>query len=334
MDLPDHDRLEGIPITRLPFRQAVERRDPEMILTVRRALQRLRETFAPDLVHVFGIGSSLMFLGSPPVTGTRPPLVVTLHNMLPAEAGSDPEGLVRRTLRAAEWVVTCSEKLLAATRRIEPAITSHSSAIVNGIAPPRVDPAPLPMDPPVLFCPARLMHQKGLDIALVALSRLAHRPELRLVIAGTGPEGPSLLALAERLGVADRVEFRGLVSPDRILSMLNEATMVLMPSRWEGLPVAALEAAMMARPVVATDVGGVTEMVVDGETGIIVQVEDPESLARAIERLLGDPAFATALGMRARERALAHFSVDRNAESYDALYRRVEGKRCPKGARD
>lgn len=173
------------------------------------------------------------------------------------------------------------------------------------------------------------MPQKGLDIALTALSRLTHRPEVRLVIAGEGPEGPSLRALAQRLGVSDRVEFRGLVTPDRLPAMLNEATMVLMPSRWEGLPVAALEAAMLARPVVATDVGGVTEIVVDGETGLIVALEDPTSLAAAIERLLEDPARAAALGAHARERALAGFTIDRSARSYDALYRQMAETRGP-----
>lgn len=324
-NLPDQDRLDAIPITRFPFRKAVEGRDPEEILTLRRELDALREEFAPDLVHVFGVGSSLLFLASPPAASARPRLLVTLQNVLPPGSERDPEGLVRRTLRGADWVVTCSANLLATMRTIEPGIAERSSAIVNGIAPPRIEPAPLPADPPVLLCPARLMHQKGLDVALVALSLLAHRPEVRLVIAGEGPEGPTLRAQARRLGIDGRVEFLGLVSPDRMPSILNEATVVLMPSRWEGLPVAALEAAMLARPVVATDVGGVTEIVVDGETGLIVEPEDPESLARTVERLLDDPAFAASLGMRARERALAGFTVDRSAERYDALYGRLGG---------
>lgn len=327
--LPDHDRLDGIPITRLPFRQAAEGHDPEAILAVRRRLRQLQEAFSPELVHVFGIGSSLLFLA--PLAGTRPrpPLLVTLQNVLPPGAQRDADGLVRRTLREADWVVACSAKLLAAIRLVEPAIAGRSSTITNGIAPLRLPPAPLPFHPPVLLCPARLMHQKGLDIALAALSRLAHRPEVRLVIAGEGPEAPSLRALAEKLGVSDRVEFRGLVAPDLIPTLLNEATMLLMPSRWEGLPVAAVEAAMLARPVVATDVGGVTEIVVDGETGLIVEAEDPVSLASAVERLLNDPALTTALGVRARERALADFTIDGSARSYDALYHRLAERGHP-----
>ena len=91
-----------------------------------------------------------------------------------------------------------------------------------------------------------------------------------MVIAGNGTDRAQLERQAAELGLREVVDFIGWVAPDKVPELINSATIVLMPSRWEGLPSVALQASMMARPVLATSVGGLPEVVVHGETGLLV----------------------------------------------------------------
>jgi glycosyltransferase involved in cell wall biosynthesis len=104
---------------------------------------------------------------------------------------------------------------------------------------------------------------------------------------------------------------------------MAQATLVVVPSRVEGFGLVALEAAMMGRPVVATNVGGLPEVVQHEATGLIVDADDMGAFVRAIERLLDDPSAAREMGARARERALGRFAWPQHVGAYDALYRRL-----------
>ena len=102
---------------------------------------------------------------------------------------------------------------------------------------------------------------------------------------------------------------------------MNEATFVVMPSRWEeAFGLVALEAALMERPVIATRVGGLPEIVVDGVTGILVEKENSEELASAISRLLKNPEEAIKMGRAARVRAEAMFTLEHHIDAYESLY--------------
>ena len=126
------------------------------------------------------------------------------------------------------------------------------------------------------------------------------------------------------MGIDAHVDFVGWVDPAKIPELINAATVVVVPSRWEeAFGLVALEAAQMARPVVGTRVGGLPEVVRDGETGLVVPKEDPVALADAMIRLLADPRRATAMGQNARRRALEHFGWEHFLDAYDALYRRL-----------
>ena len=106
-------------------------------------------------------------------------------------------------------------------------------------------------------------------------------------------------------------------------ALINTATMVVMPSRREGLPLVALEAALMARPIVATRVGGLPEVVVHQQTGLLVEPENSDALAEAITFLLDHHETATQLGQAARQRAQEVFGWERCVDAYDALYRKL-----------
>jgi glycogen(starch) synthase len=191
-----------------------------------------------------------------------------------------------------------------------------------------VPPEPLPFQPPRLLCLGRLVRQKGFDLALAAFASIIERfSEVRIVIAGDGPERSQLERQIAEWHLEGKVELLGWVAPDNVPALLNTATMVLMPSRWEGLPSVALQTAMMARPIVATPVGGLSEVIVHQQTGLLVPPEDHAELASAIAFLLEHPAAAVQMGQNARERVQEVFGWQRCVDAYDALYRQLGGGR-------
>jgi glycogen(starch) synthase len=145
------------------------------------------------------------------------------------------------------------------------------------------------------------------------------------VIASDGPARHDLERQTADLGLAEVVDFIGWVESADIPAILNSATIVVIPSRAvEGFGLVAMEAAMMGRPVVATRSGGLPEVVIDGQTGVIVDREDRGALAAAIARLLDRPALATEMGQAAQDRAQARFAWGRHVDAFEALYRQLD----------
>jgi glycogen(starch) synthase len=185
-------------------------------------------------------------------------------------------------------------------------------------------PAELPFEPPCILCLGRLVPEKGVDVALRVLANVRLRvPGVRLVVAGDGGERSRLEREARELGLGEEVRFVGAVAPEDVPAVINRATLVLMPSRREGLPLVAIEAALMGRPVVATAVSGLAEVVTDGETGRLAAKDDVEGLSRAVLDLLAHPEGTRRMGRSARERARDRFGLARCAASFDALYQRL-----------
>jgi glycosyltransferase involved in cell wall biosynthesis len=188
-----------------------------------------------------------------------------------------------------------------------------------GIA-PRSAPRPYRRRQPRLLCVGRLIPIKGHIVLLRAFADAKRQvPDLTLDVAGRGPLEPALKALARELGVADSVRFLGYVSP--IQDAIDDAAIVVVPSMGEGFGMVALEAMERARPVIAAAIGGLGELVRDGETGLLVEPGAAEPLTRAIVELAGDLGLAARMGRAGRERALAEFLEERCVERTDLLYR-------------
>jgi glycogen(starch) synthase len=242
-------------------------------------------------------------------------------------ADTGPDTLLRRTLGAAAWVTGVSADTLAQVRARAPETVSRSSVIFNGLDLPALLPKPLPTERPRLLCLGRLQTQKGFDLALSALAAVVEKfPNVRLTIAGDGPERAALERRTSELKLTGFVDFIGWVSPEKVPELINTAAIVLMPSRWEGFGLVALEAGLMARPVIASRVGGLPEVVAHEQTGLLVDSENSRSLADAILFLLTQPEQAARIGQAARRRAQELFSWARCVEAYDALYQKLRSK--------
>lgn len=179
---------------------------------------------------------------------------------------------------------------------------------------------------PVLGALARLEWQKGYDVLVEAVALAAPAlPGLQVLIAGEGAQRPQLEALISRHRLTGTLRLLGhrADGPD-FLSALDA---VVMPSRWEGSPLALVEAMALARPIVATAVGGVPDMITDGEHGLLVAPEDPAALADGIRRILGDPELAARLGSAAQQRQRRELSIEATVGRFERLYDELLGLR-------
>ncbi len=320
--IPDEILYLGIPVYRFPFFSGGQQDGLSPMIEYRRQVTKLKRDFAPELVHINSYGPSVLFhLNTTSVH--HAPALVTLHQMLP----DDPVGhdtLLGDLLRNADWVTACSTAVLVHTRQLVSEIIPRSSLICNALEVPTFHPQPLSFDPPRLLFLGRLVAEKGSDLALTAFAAIFDRfPTARLVIAGDGPERGKLERQTIELGLISSVEFVGSVPPEKVPHLINEATLVVIPSRLEGFGLVALEAALMARPVVATRVGGLPEVVVHERTGFLIESENSAALAQAITGLLEQPERARQMGQAARRRAKEVFSWERYVNAYDALYQQL-----------
>jgi glycogen(starch) synthase len=321
-DLPEREGYHGCDVHRLSLVPPIRERDLETLVRVRGRIRSILTAFRPDVVHAVFTGASVFYLKRS-VLGDVP-LIMSFHGSWPM-IDFVPDAGLAYVLDEADWVTACSRAALGDLRALTPVVRDKSSVVLNGLDPADpAEPGPPPEGPPVLLTSGRVVFDKGFDLAIEAFARVVEAfPEARLVVAGDGTEVGALRARAAELGVGERVEFRGWVSPHAVASLVAEASVVVVPSRLEGFGLVALEAAHGARPVVATRVGGLPEVVADGETGLLVEPEDPSGLAAAILALLHAPEDILRMGRAARTRALELFSARRHAGEWEALYERL-----------
>jgi glycosyltransferase involved in cell wall biosynthesis len=194
--------------------------------------------------------------------------------------------------------------------------------IHSGVDPEPFKKIPVARDvgsPPVIGVAAVLEERKGLRFLLEAAAELKRQGRrLSYRIAGDGSQREQLQRLAETLGVKEEVAFLGFVSD--MPAFLSSIDIFVLPSLFEGLGVAALEAMAAARPVIASGVGGLRELVVDEETGLLCLAGDPASLARAISRMVSQRERMRAMGENGRARVAKHFSMEQMAKQNESYY--------------
>ena len=236
------------------------------------------------------------------------PLIVHLH-------GTRVDSSIQWFLKRADVVCVPCE----ATRIWVRSIARNSDVVVTP-PPVAIDVPAVSSKPNLILFLGRLEAEKGIYDLLEAVAALRGRiPDIRLVCAGDG-DRIGVARYAERLGIAEAVKFTGWVGPSGKRALLEHAAVFALPSYKEALPVSLIEAMGAAIPVVASPVGGIAEVVMDGASGYLVGAGDTANLQRVLARILTDPALARRMGEAARQTVHARFRADKALEPLEDLY--------------
>jgi glycosyltransferase involved in cell wall biosynthesis len=284
-------------------------------------LLRLCRRVRPAIVHANS--SKAGILGRLAALATRVPArLFTVHGWaFKAHTGWAARGYLwadRAMARITTTTICVAESEREAGLRARTCRRDRTVVIRNGVAPAPPHRAHAPAPPVAVLSVGRLRAPKDFLTLVRAVSQL-EPGSIRLRIAGDGPDRQPLVEEVDRLGLASVVELLG-TDPD-VDALLGAADVFVLSSTSEGLPMSVLEAMAAGLPVVASAVGGVPELVDDGETGVLVPPGDPAALATALARLVADPALRERLGAAGRKRAAAEFSLAGFHQRHLAVYR-------------
>lgn len=246
--------------------------------------------FRPDVVHAHWILPSGLVLASLPKRA-RPRTVLTMHgNDVELASSKMARPIARAAARRADALLAVSDPL---ARRADEVLglPAGTVSVARLPVPSGLTPTPLPTGPLRLLAAGRASHEKGFDVLLAALALVAEpafaQQQWRVTLVTDGPERPRLEAQAAAAGLGDSVSFLPLQPRAALFDLMREHHVVVAPSRAEGLGMLALEALALGRPVVASRVGGLMEVVTEGDDGRLVPPDDPAALADALTDLAG-----------------------------------------------
>ncbi|MBK1717892.1 glycosyltransferase family 4 protein [Thiocystis violacea] len=318
---------------------------PEAVRNIGRLIDRTR----PDIVHAHNIYHQL----TPSIIGAAKrrgiPVVLTLHDYKPVcpvytrlrqgQVCSDCLGgrfsnVVRHRcadgslgksalLYAEAWFQRLIGSYEQVDRLIAPSAFMHRSVTAHRFAPSQVEvihngidcdaPPEASEDDGYALYLGRLSHEKGIETLLASHAGIAD--EVDLAIAGTGPLEEDIRARYPK------ARFLGHLTGDALRETIRRASLIVVPSEWlENCPMSVLEAMALGKPVVASDIGGIPELVLDGETGLLFQPGDRVALRDALTRLMRDPDLRHRQGLAARRRVEEHFSLKRHNSALLRLY--------------
>ena len=323
-------RRLGVEVVPLPLRKVLW--PPSAILAVSRLIRERKA----DIVHIHSQEAGLA--GRVVAWLCRAPAIVYT-----------PQTIDIRRARL-HWLYTSSERMLARVtdvivsvnerdrrRLIEFGISPHKVLTVpNGIDLARYERPPdaaalradlgLDADRPLVMQVGRLSAQKDPLVFVDGAAQVLDRcPDVQFALIGGGPMEEVLAGRIQDLGLGGRVHLLGW--RDRAYRLLAAADLVTLTSRWEGMPYVLLEAMAWSRPVVATAINGIPEIVADGITGLLAPAANPAAWAEAVLQLLEDPSRAAAMGRRGRLRLEERFTVEQMLGRTEALYESVTAGR-------
>ena len=340
--LPAEEICQGILVTRFLFLKPLTRYIkrgrfdlflaalyfyPITLLNLRILLRR----FQPRLVNVHFPDSQIPF-----VLWLRRHfsfrLIVSLHgheverwfqdeNFVQKDAEPQKEYLaLREILDKADAVTACSQSLLSKATQIAPSIVNKAKVIHNGVDLTRFsDKTRYNHSKPYMLALGRLTYKKGFDVLIQAMAEHSRRNiQLDVLIAGAGEEEPVLHALINELSIQSRVHLIGWAGQEQIVQLLNGCQYLVVPSRKEPFGIVALEAMAAGKPVIATRVGGLPE-VLDGADAILVPPDDPKKLSDALfsleQNLIKYPGYGTRNAILAQ-----NFTLERMVNQYVQVY--------------
>ena len=317
----------GIPVVSLGIQNKLP--NPRPLLH----LARLIRSWRPPIVHSHMVHANLLARLVRPLAPV-PVLICTAHNI--DEKGRKGSGRLRElayrlTDPLCDLTTQVSQAGLERYVQVGAVPRKKIRYIPNGVDTEHFRPDPLVRihlrqklglgDVFVWLAVGRFDEPKDYPTMLRAFAQVAkERGEAVLLIAGDGPLRPAMEALARNLDIAERVRFLGLRQD--IPELMNAANAYVMSSSWEGMPNVLLEASATGLPIVATDVGGNPEVIINGKTGFLVPPKDPEALAQTMLRLMSLPEEERRwMGEAGRQYIEANYSLDRVVERWEVLYR-------------
>jgi glycosyltransferase involved in cell wall biosynthesis len=332
-DLPDRATIDGIPVRRYAFRVAGGnfRRNLAAFLLAGPELNKLCRDLTQDaieLLHIQCISCNAPY-ALRAARRLNLPLVVTLQGELTMDANqsfarkeSDRQ-MYREMLASADAITACSRQTLDEAEQFFGQPLSYKSRVVyNGVRLEEFATAtPHPWPRPYILAIGRHVPQKGFDVLLQAFAK-ANPDSHDLLLAGDGPNRAELEALTKQLGLNGKVHFLGRVDHDQAVRLFTGCAFFILPSRHEPMGIVNLEAMAAGKPVIATHVGGVPELVINGETGLLIPGDNVPALATAITQLTTDGDMRHRFGENGRRRA-QQFSWLALADQYEEVYRQA-----------
>ena len=331
--LPAEEEIEGIPVYRLAMRM------PEYNLRVRlnyalgypfvraRMLRILRR-HRIDLIHVQCVSGNGHYAAIA-ARALHIPLIVTAQGERTMDAERVYEkspflnSVLRRLIKEADQITACSRDTLEDLERYGAVqFGERGSVIYNGIRLEDFDGIePYRHPRPYILGIGRQVHQKGFDVLLEAFARSGLQSH-DLLLAGEGAEREELAALARKLRLEACVHFIGRADRSKAVALFRGCDFFVLPSRQEPMGIVNLEAMAAGKAVVASRTGGVPELVIDGETGLLLPPGEPGPLAEALQRMAGDAALRERMGAAGRER-VRQFTWQAVAGSYRTIYEKA-----------
>jgi len=313
----------GIPVFSLGIRRKLP--DPRPVLRLARIIRK----WQPDVVHSHMVHANLLARIVRPLA-PFPVLICSARNI--DEGGRLREFLYRLTDPLCDLTTQVSQAGLERYVRVGAVPRHKIRYIPNGVDTERFKPNPegrlkvrreLGVNGFVWLAVGRFDPQKDYPNMLQAFARVVReRSDTALLIAGDGPLRKAMESMALDLGISEYVRFLGIRRD--VPQLMNAADAYVMSSSWEGMPNVLLEASATGLPIVATDVGGNREIVLEGTTGFLVPPGNPEALALAMVHLMSLPEEKRlAMGRKARELVVERFSLEKVVDLWEALYEKL-----------
>jgi len=339
--LPSEEEVDGLTVYRAPVMGRAELATaslPSMLSFLPMGIARGRKVLA---AHSYDILNTHFAIPSGPTGVALSRLSKTPHVLTiiggdiydPSKRlspGRNPlvRAAVRYVINSTDQVIAISEDIKRRARE-DLGCQTPIEVVHYGLTPPSFERKSreelgVPENAVVLISIGRLIKRKAIDDLLQALARIG-QPDVKLLIIGEGPERVNLEEMSRSLGVSEQLSFLGAIWGERKFQYLAAADMFVLPSLHEGFGLVFLEAMYCGLPVVASDTGGQTDFLRDGETGFLTPVGDPEALAEGIARLTGDEALRRRMGEFNRE-YVRRFHISGVAERYEAIFSGVIGR--------
>ena len=310
-------------------------REPQYVISLANKLVQVSRQFGLEIIHAhYAIPHATAALLAQQVLQSHRPaprVVTTLHGTDITLVGNDPSfsEIVAFSIERSD-AVTAVSRSLAASTRIELGVERGITVIPNFLDFEIFRRVDVPLlrqrfssngSPKVVVHVSNLRPVKRIDAVMQVFARISRRLPARLLLVGDGPELGTVYRLGRELGVSQFVHAVG--AQEGVIPLLSAADVFLLPSAQESFGLAALEAMACEVPVVASDVGGLPEVIEHGRTGFLHEADDLDGMAASAVQLLEDPGLHARIARNARQQVADQFSVDRVVPMYEECYRRV-----------